>query len=71
MKRAEEKVILAILASAALVSSVMMLIIYRLIKKNFIRPIGLLTKSAKAMVATKILIKHGMKQGLSPAEECK
>lgn len=71
MKRVAEKVILAILASAALVSSVMMLIIYRLIKKNFIRPIGLLTKSAKAMVATKILIKHGMKQGLSPAEECK
>ena len=71
MKRAEEKVILAILASAALVSSVMMLIVYRLIKKNFIRPIGLLTKSAKAMVATKILIKYGMKQGLSTAEECK
>lgn len=71
MKRAEEKVILAILASAALVSSVMMLIVYRLIKKNFIRPIGLLPKSAKAMVATKILIKYGMKQGLSPAEECK
>lgn len=68
MKRAEEKVILAILASAALVSSVMMLIVYKLIKKNFIRPIGLLTKSAKAMVATKILIKYGMKQGLSPAE---
>ena len=42
--------ILAIIALAALVSSVIMLIVYRLIKANFIRPIGLLTKSAIAMV---------------------
>jgi sigma-B regulation protein RsbU (phosphoserine phosphatase) len=42
--------ILAIMAAAALVSSVVMLIVYRLINRNFIKPIGLLTKSAKAMV---------------------
>ena len=42
--------ILATLILVALFSSVMMLVIYRLIRKNFIRPIGLLTKSAEAMV---------------------
>ncbi|MBR3125630.1 MAG: SpoIIE family protein phosphatase [Mogibacterium sp.] len=42
--------ILATLILAAIFSSVMMLIIYRLIRKNFIRPISLLTKSAEAMV---------------------
>ena len=42
--------LIAIVLSAALVSSVIMWIVYNLIKKNFIRPIGILTKSAEAMV---------------------
>ena len=42
--------LLAIILSASLVSSVIMMIVYHLIKKNFIRPIGILTKSAEAMV---------------------
>ena len=42
--------ILVILLSAAFVSTVIMLILYRIIKKNFIRPIGILTKSAETMV---------------------
>ncbi len=42
--------ILATFVLAALAASAVMLVVYRLIKKNFIRPIGLLTRSAKAMV---------------------
>ena len=40
----------AISLSAALVSSVIMMIVYNLIKKYFIRPIGILTKSAEDIV---------------------
>ena len=42
--------ILAILIAAAFASAILMLIAYRLIKENFIRPVGILTRSAEEMV---------------------